>query len=66
MNSRPYKAKDDVFSCKTAAHVRDADSHKCIFYLNCKMDYDLDNDSAPGLLPIAQNIYGDVEQLLGQ
>ncbi|PXF48492.1 Transcription elongation factor SPT6-like [Gracilariopsis chorda] len=61
-----YKADRVVFSCKFAAHVGDADSHKGIFHVDCKMDYDPEDDSVPVRLRIEDNIYEDVEQVLEQ
>ncbi|CAN8076025.1 unnamed protein product [Agarophyton chilense] len=61
-----YKSDGVVFSCKFAAHVGDADSHKGIFHVDCRMDYDPDDDAVPVRLCIDDNIYEDVEQILEQ
>ncbi|KAI0565514.1 SH2 [Gracilaria domingensis] len=61
-----YRSDGVVFSCKFAADVGDADSHKGIFHVDCRMDYDPDDDSVPVRLRIDDNIYEDVEQILEQ
>eukprot|EP00178_Gracilaria_changii_P025661 TRINITY_DN78_c0_g1_i3.p1 TRINITY_DN78_c0_g1~~TRINITY_DN78_c0_g1_i3.p1 ORF type:complete len:1944 (+),score=292.56 TRINITY_DN78_c0_g1_i3:324-6155(+) len=61
-----YRTDGIVFSCKFASQLGDADSPKGIFHVDCRMDYDPDDDSVPVRLRIEDNIYEDVEQVLEQ